>query len=79
MGDGMGRRSNALSGGSAGSLSAPDGSEAPFLFESGVLGDAAGGSEGMIPTGYRQRVGQYFLRIAEEAKTNDQRPRESKG
>ena len=70
MGDGRGPRSNALTGGKAGSLTAPDGSEQPFLFESGALGDAAGSSEGMIPTGYRQRVGQYFLRIAEEAKNN---------
>ncbi len=52
-------------GGGAGAHTAA-GEDRPFLFPSDRADTASAASEGMIPPAYRQRVGQYFLRITEE-------------
>jgi hypothetical protein len=44
-----------------------DGSNDPALVEAAATGQASGSAQGTIPARYRQRVGQYFQRIAEEA------------
>ncbi len=67
-GDGSGP--DAYRFGTAGAFGTPGSADHPLLFRADTADSASGTSEGTIPAGYRQRVGQYFLRIAEEAGDN---------
>ncbi|MHB8951530.1 MAG: hypothetical protein ACYC4U_00975 [Pirellulaceae bacterium] len=64
-GVGFGARRNRSPG--VGSWGSSRDADPQLMFPSDADSRASGWSEGSIPASYRQRVGQYFLRIAEEA------------
>ena len=52
--------------GSLGSLTGGNNPDEPTLVETDATGAAFGSGQGLIPLRYRQRVGQYLQRLAEE-------------
>lgn len=52
--------------GSPGSLTGGSNPDDPTLVEAGATGAASGAGQGTIPLRYRQRVGRYLQRLAEE-------------
>jgi len=52
--------------GSPGSLAGGDNPDQPTFVEADATGAASGAGQGTIPLRYRQRVGQYLQRLAEE-------------
>ncbi len=64
QGFGAGQKANGE--GRAGAWGQAGDADRPMIFPVDADQRAAGASEGSVPASYRQRVGQYFLRIAEE-------------
>ena len=65
-GMGQGNSQQAAGPGSGGSLAGGHNAQDPALISTDATREASGVGQGEIPLRYRQRVGQYFQRLAEE-------------
>ena len=63
---GQGNSQQAAGPGSGGSLAGGHNAQDPALISTDATREASGVGQGEIPLRYRQRVGQYFQRLAEE-------------